>query len=85
MTNLSSSHVPYAELPSEARVLFFILALVPAARYVTQPPKQSELNPVLETIWNGNQLRLKDLSDSFHMTAVLKRELESFFLAMDVQ
>ena len=40
---------------------------------------------MLETIWNGNQLGLKDLSDPFHMTALLKKELESFFLAMDVQ
>jgi hypothetical protein len=85
MTNLSTLHTPFAELPSEARVLFFILALAPAARYVPGPPKQSELNPVLETIWNGNRLRLQDLSDPFHMTTLLKKEFESFFLAMDVQ
>jgi hypothetical protein len=85
MTNLSTLHTPFAELSSEARVLFFILALAPLARYVTQPPKQSELTPVLETIWNGNRLRLQDLSDPFHMTTLLKKEFESFFLAMDVQ
>jgi hypothetical protein len=77
----SISHIPFAELPVEARALFFFNALAAVARYGAQPPKQSDLNPVLETIWNGNRLRLKDLSDPFRMTALLKTELASVSLA----
>jgi hypothetical protein len=77
MTNKSLSHVPFAELPVEARVLFFIIALPAVARFGVKPPKQSELNPMLETIWNKNRLCLKDLSDPFRMTALLKKEFAS--------
>ncbi len=85
MHDLRLVHIPFAELPVEARALFFINALAAVARQGTRPPKQSELIPVLETIWNGNQLGLKDLSDPFRMTALLTKELESFSLAGDVQ
>jgi hypothetical protein len=77
------SHVPFAELPVEARALLFINALAAVARFGVQPPKRSELTPVLETIWNGNRLCLKDLSDPFRMTALLKAELASVFLVGD--
>ena len=85
MTNLSVSPLPFAELPVEARALFFINALAAVASYGAQPPEQSELTSVLETILNGNRLRLKDLSDPFRMTALLKTELASVFLAGDGQ
>jgi hypothetical protein len=85
MNTLSLSHIPFAELPVEARALLFINALAAGARYGAQPPEQSELAPVLETIWNGNRLRLKDLSDPFGMTALLKTELASVFPAGDAQ
>ena len=81
----SISHVPFAELPVEARALISINAMAAVARYGAQPPKQSELTPVLETIWNGNRLRLKDLSDPFRMTALLKTELAPVSLAGDAQ
>ena len=80
MTTNSLSHVPFAELPVQARVLFFILALPAVARYGVKPPKESELTPVLETIWNANRLSLKDFSDPFRMTALLKKELASVSL-----
>ena len=84
MHNLRLVHIPFAELPVEARALFFINALAAVARYGTRPPKQSELTPVLETVWNENQLSLKDLSDPFRMTTLLKIEL-GFSSAGDVQ
>jgi hypothetical protein len=59
MNTISLSHIPFAELPVEARALFFINALAAVARYGARPPKQSELTLVLETIWNGNRLGLK--------------------------
>jgi hypothetical protein len=85
MNTITPPHVPFAELPVEARALIFIHALAAVARYDAQRPEQSELTPVLETIWNGNQLRLKDLSDPSRMTTLLKTELASVFLAGDAR
>jgi hypothetical protein len=80
MITNSLSHVPFAELPVEARVLFFILALPAVARYGVKPRKQSELTPALEAVWNGNRLCPKDFSDPFRMTALLEKELASVSL-----
>ena len=85
MLNKSSSQVPFAELPSEARALLFIIALGAAAHYVGHPPKQSELNPILESIWNRNQLCHDDLADPFQMTALLEAEFASVSFAGGAQ
>ena len=78
-------HIPFAELSVEARALFFINALAAVARYGAQPLQQSELTPVLEAIWNRNRFGLKDLSDPFRMTTLLKTELASVSLAGDAK
>jgi hypothetical protein len=80
-----TSHAPYAELPVEARALLFILAQAAAPRFVAQPPKRSELTPVLEIIWDRNLLSLNDLTDPFRMTALLKMELSSLCYAGGAQ
>jgi len=85
MNTITLPHVPFAELPVEARALLFINALGVVARYGVKPPERSELTPALEAIWNGNRLRLKDLSNPFLLTALLKTELASLFLAGDEQ
>jgi hypothetical protein len=85
MTTTSPSHVPFAELAVEARVLLFIIALPAVARFGVNPPEQSELTPVLETIWNRNRLCPNDLSDPFHMSALLKKELASVSRARTAQ
>jgi hypothetical protein len=85
MNTITLPHVPFAELPVEARALFLINALAAVARYGAQPPEQSKLTPLLETIWNGNRLRLKDLSDPFRITALLETEFASVSLAGDAQ
>ena len=85
MNTISLSHVVFAELPVEARAMFFIIATGASARFGAQRPKQSELNPVLETIWNRNRLRLQDLSDPFRMTALLKTELAFLSSTGDVK
>ena len=77
MKKLSVSPIVYAELPSEARTLLFIFAMGAAARYVAQPPRRLELDPLLEIIWNRNRLCRSDLADPFRMTALLKTELSS--------
>lgn len=85
MINQSVSPIPFAELPSEARGLLFIFALGAAAHHMTQPPKQSELTPLLETIWNRNRHCLGDLANPFRMTALLETELESVCVAGGTQ
>jgi hypothetical protein len=80
-----TSHVPFAELPSEARALLFIFAQAAAARYVAQPPKQSELTPLLESIWNRHRLCLSDFANPYRMTALLESELSSVCVAGGVQ
>ena len=77
MITSRTSHVPFAELPSEARALLFIFAQAAAARYVAQPLKRSELKPLLETTWSRNRLCLSDFADPFRMTALLEKELSS--------
>jgi len=66
-----TSHIPFNELPSEARALFSINAIAVFARYGARP-HLSELTALLETVWNGNRLRLNDLADPFQMTKLLK-------------
>jgi hypothetical protein len=65
------SHVPFAQLPPEARALFSIYAIASLARYGAQRPNQSDLTPALEIIWNWNWLRLENLSDPFHVADLL--------------
>jgi hypothetical protein len=85
MKKLSVSPIVYAELPSEARALLFIFAMGATARYIAQPPKRSELDPLLEIIWNRNRLCLSDFAEPFRVTALLKTELSSLCLAGGVQ
>jgi hypothetical protein len=85
MITSRTSHVPFAELPVEARALLSIFAQAAAARYVAHPLKQSKLTPLLETIWNRNRLCLSDFADPFRMTAMLETEFSSMFFAGGAQ
>ena len=81
MNKLSVSPIVYAELPSEARTLLFILGMGAMLRYGVQPPKRSDLDPLLEIVWNRNRLGLSDFADPRRMTAMLKTELSSLCVA----
>ena len=85
MNTISLSHVPFAELPIEARTLLSIIAMSSLVRFEAPRPNRAEMNPMLETIWNRNRLSLKDLSDPFLMTALLKLELAPVASAGDEQ
>jgi hypothetical protein len=73
MNNSYSSHVPFAELPVEARVLFFIYGSAATARFGIHPPTPAELAPQLESVWN--KLCDEDLSDPDRLTALLREIL----------
>ena len=68
----TSLHVPFAELPIEARVLFSIYASAALVRFRSQIPTLGNLAAGLERIWNANRLTLVDLSDPYRMTALLE-------------
>jgi len=75
MINIPARHQPFAELPLEARALFFIYASAALARYQSHAPTTRELFPELEIIWNINRLRQRDLTDPFQMTRFLAQHL----------
>jgi hypothetical protein len=71
MIDTTKLHLPYSELPAEARGMLFILAMGTLAAFGARRPDESELTPALEIVWNWNRLRLEDLSDPTRITEVL--------------
>ena len=68
----TSLHVPFAQLPIEARVLFAIYAAAAAPRFGCVPPELSTLLQQVEEVWNTNRLTRLELSDPVRITALLK-------------
>jgi hypothetical protein len=66
-------------------MLLFLFSMGAATHHLQQRPEQSELNPLLETIWNRNRLCLSDLANPSRMSALLKSELSSLCVAGGVQ
>jgi len=75
MNNSLQPHTSFAELPIEARVLFFIYASAAIARFGVYPPTPTQLAPQLEAIWNEHKLRNEDLSDPGRLTVLLEKHL----------
>ena len=65
-------HVPFAQLPIEARVLFAIYASAAAPRFGSAPPELSTLLLQVEEVWNANRLTRLELCDPVRITALLK-------------
>jgi hypothetical protein len=63
----------FAQLPSEARTLFFIYASAALARYQSHPPTRSELAQELENVWDTHRLTRQDFSDPHRMTRLLQK------------
>jgi len=72
MESISLPHVPYAQLPTEARTLLHIFAVAAITRYDLSCPSPRELAPRLETVWNEKGLALADISDAHRMTDLFK-------------
>jgi hypothetical protein len=70
----------FAQLPHEARALFFIYASAALARYQSHPPKRSELAQELETVWDTHRLTSQDLSDPYRMTRLLQQHFATSLL-----
>lgn len=75
MSDISQSHIPFSELPTQSRVLFFIYASAAIARFGVHPPTPTQLAPQLEAIWNEHKLCHEDLADPGRLTLLLKKHL----------
>lgn len=78
MTNDSFYHVPFARLPREARVLFFLFSLGALRFYRLYAPPTTELAAEVERIWNSERPAPIDLEDEELMTDLLKRRLAKY-------
>lgn len=70
MNSTSSSHVPFAQLSSEARVLFFLLTMT---IYGPERPAVQKVVADLEMIWNTEQLALDDFRNPVRMSEVFDK------------
>ena len=73
MKTTSITHVPFAQLPVEARFLFFIYSLGAMGHYHSYPPTPSEIGDHLALIWEEEELTASDLSDPHRMRSLLKK------------
>lgn len=75
MNNNTSSHVPFAQLPPEARVLFSILLMT---IYGPERPPAEKVCADFERIWNTQQLTLDDFRNPDRISEVFDRYAEIF-------
>jgi hypothetical protein len=77
MKTIPLPDLSFAQLPSEARAMFFIYASAALARYQSHPPTRSELAQELEIVWDTHRLTRQDLSDPRRMTRLLEQHFAS--------
>lgn len=77
MNNSLPPCIAFVDLPTEARILFFIYASAAMARFGIRPPTPTEIAQRLEALWNEHALRIEDLSDPDRLTALLQEHLPS--------
>jgi hypothetical protein len=75
MNTYSSIHVPFAQLPIEARVAFYFLSSSALEYHCYWPHTAAEIYADLERIWNAERLRVSDLQDEDRMSEILERKL----------
>ena len=73
MNNDSSSHLPFAQLPPEARVLFYILF---QTMYGPERPPIAQVRADLETIWNSEALTMDVFEKDDVLTALFDKYAE---------
>lgn len=68
-------HIPYCELPAEARALFTIFGLAASARFAARPPHRAKLDAMLTMVWDAERLTLNDLRDPDRLTHLIEEYL----------
>lgn len=75
MLPISNAHVSFAQLPIEAKVLFYIQSMSAWEYHCNWPHKAAEIYGDLERVWNAEQLTLGDLRDWPCISELLETEL----------
>jgi ribonucleotide reductase beta subunit family protein with ferritin-like domain len=70
-----ANHLPFAELPIDAKVMFYIQSMSAMEYHCNQPQTAAEIYHDLERIWNAEKLPLEDLRDWQRLSKLLKTQL----------
>ena len=71
------AHVPFAQLPFEHRVLFYLLSFSAFEYHCRSPRTSPEIQAELARVWDSEQLSPEDLEDSIRMFELLQTQLTS--------
>jgi hypothetical protein len=72
MSEQNALLTPFNELPSQARMLFFLYASTALIRYDAPRADQTKMTTLLAYIWKMNRFTMDDLSEPYGMTQRLK-------------
>jgi hypothetical protein len=70
-------HIPYGELPVEARMLFYIFALGTSPNHLHNRPTFRGFSKDLAEVWDEHRVVTSDLSDPSRMTSLLRRHFRT--------
>lgn len=73
-------HMPFAELPIEAKVLFYIQSMSAREYHCNWPRTAAQVYRDLERVWDAEQLTLRDLRDWPRMSKLLQTQLSKCIL-----
>jgi hypothetical protein len=71
----NNTHVPFAQLPFEHRVLFHLLSFSAYEYHCCSPHTSAEIQEDLARVWDCEQLSPEDLEDSGRMSELLQTQL----------
>ena len=71
----NNAPLPFAQLPFEHRVLFYLLSLSAFEYHCRSPHTSAEVQADLARVWDSEQLSQEDLNDSTRMSELLQTQL----------
>jgi|ERR1035437_1133421 hypothetical protein len=71
----NNAPLPFAQLPFEHRVLFYLLSLSAFEYHCRSPHTSAEIQADLARVWDSEQLSPEDLKDSRRMSELLQTQL----------
>ncbi len=71
-------HVPFQQLPLEAKILLFITAMAEMANYRSWPPTPAEIRGDLEELWNREKLTEADFRNMPRLSTLLDQVLAKY-------
>ncbi len=73
MEHNKNTHIPFQQLPLEAKVLLFITAMAQMGHYRSWPPTPAEVRGDLEELWNREKLTEADFQDMPHLSELVNQ------------